>query len=671
MTSHAPRLLWMAFTLLLWVMPLEGTANAARVYKTRTNINTSPAGAEVYITTADGQEMLGITPLKNVKIPRGVQKLTFKKDGYQDLDKTFEIGRYRKTYEVTLIRKIAPATMEFTSATDFHGAAITIDGTFAGNLPGSAKAPPGKHQAVIKLDGYETWERWIEVTEGQRVTFDVVLKPVAKAKGSILISSTPSGADVRVNGAPKGKTPTVIDGLDAGNYLVDLVLDKFQPYSQTVAVQPGERAVVNANLGGTVPEGGDLTILTDAVDATVFFDGRDMGPAPVTVPNAKPGKHLVEARTPSGRTAQQTAEVRAGETLTIRLELAEQAVSADMAIVRIVANVPGASVSIDGGPSGASPFVAKNLVPGTYFVTVTADGFAPWTQSVSLKAGTNPEVVAELGKSGKIHVKTKVDVQAEVFANGKLIGKTPLQGELPVGTHTILLKTGDGRQEEFDVAVGTDRIVKITAGFGEGATAAKKKKKGEVHRPMPWSARAMAPGTGNLDVWAGWPYLVGGSAGGGITEDMDVSVFLRSALDVINEIEGRFQWTFANTDTAAASVEGGLGGGFGLEDRNTFFGRVLVKGSLMISNSAALTARMGLLLYTDRTGPEDNPNHVERSGGATFTLGLSFEVAISDTFNFFIVYDGSPFGGDRKLLETSFFSEDINMVGSAGVSYLF
>ena len=667
--SAAPRLPIAASLIVALALTVAAPApaDAATVYTTRTNVDSKPTGAEVYLVEAGGDKLLGTTPLTKVKLPRGTLKLKLKKEGHDELVETVEIGKTTQSFVFNLIRTIQPATLEFISASEFAGARVEVDGKVEGSVPVAVRVPPGRHHAVVKKDGFEPWERWIDANENQKVTFDIVLAKIQAAPGEILVTSNPSGAEVRINGAPKGKTPMVVEALVAGQYLVEVVLAEHASFNQTVAVESGKRTVVDAPLAKLKGETGEVKILANQDGVAISFDGDPKGDAPVTLTDVKPGSHLIEARGAGGQTTQKTVDVRAGETTVVRLEIAAVAPPApDKARVRVVANVPGAMVDIDGARKGASPFAVNDLEPGTHFVTVTAPNYAPWQKSVTLSAGDNPEVIAELGQAGRVDIKTKSGDVAEIFVDGQPVGKTPFLGELPVGTHDVLLRRADGRTEEFRIAIGTDRIVKITAAFGA-------KDPNEVPpntRPMPWSARAMPAGTGSVDAYIGYPYLLGFQAGGGIGSNMDLGLRFASAITVMNELEAVWQWTLAATRTVAASVEAGLGAGLGAEDRNTFFGRVMAKGSVMIADKAAISARLGLLMYTDRLGPETELATEERDGGARLTLGFSVEFRLTKELNLFFSFDGDPLGGGRKLYEVDFL-KDPKMYGSAGVSYMF
>ncbi|MCA9518230.1 MAG: PEGA domain-containing protein [Myxococcales bacterium] len=640
---------------------MSHAAHAATVYTTRTNIDTTPSGAEVYLVDGGSEKLLGISPLAKYKLPRGIVQLLFKKEGYDDLKETVEIGRTTQSYVFKLTKSIVPATLDFTGGNEVMGATVTVDGKVIGTVPTKTQVMPGRHQCVVQKEGYERWERWVDAVEKQTVTFDVVLVKLAATPGEALVTSNPSGGEVRVNGAPKGKTPMVVEGLTPGQYLVEVSLAGYVGFSQNVVVESGKRTVIDAQLVAQKGDLGEVKVITTTPGLMVYLDGESLGAAPVTKSDVKPGVHILEGKSADGGSTSQNVEVKAGETVVVRLDT--NAPAADKARVRVFSSVPGAQVDIDGVKKGPSPFVADGLDPGTHFVTVTANGFSTWTQTVTLKAGDN-EVIAELGQSGRVDIRVKSGQEADIFVNGKAIGRTPYTGELPVGTHNVLLQRGDGKTEEFRIAVGPDRIVKISAAFGQADPNAVP----DNTRPMSWSARAMPAGTGAVDVWAGWPYLLNFSAGGGVGSNIDLGVSARFAFNVINELSATLQWTFVHTRTVAASVEGGIGAGLGTEERNSFFFHAMAKGSVMIADKAAITARVGLLAYTDRVGPEATVP--DRDGGARMTLGFSVEAKLTDDLNGFLYFDGDPFNDNRHLYDVSYLS-DPKMYGGIGVAWIF
>ncbi|MCC6623745.1 MAG: PEGA domain-containing protein [Deltaproteobacteria bacterium] len=652
---------------LVLVMSLAGASAMAATPTSRTNVDTVPSGASVFLLEGGIEKPIGTTPLKLFRLPRGVIQLKFKKDGFEDSVQTVTIAARVDTFVFTLTRAIKPATIELISAAEFTGATVSVSGKPVGVLPANTSVPPGRYQIVVEKPGYQKWERWIDAAEGQKATYDVVLTKVEAPKGTIVVSSNPSNAEVRINGSPQGRTPAVVDELVAGPYLVEVALPDHVTFSQTITVEPGKRAVIDAQLQKSKGDTGEVKVLvTGAEGTTVYLDGESIGPAPATASGVKPGTHHIEVKNDKGYYGEQMAEVKAGEVTVVRVAV-KQTASPTEAAVRVVASRPGGTVRVDNGEPKPLPAQLTGLEPGTHIFTVQIEGFADWVKTVTLQPGTNPEIIAQVEQSGRIEVRTKKDGErAQVFVNGKPLGQTPFIGELPAGTHTLLVQREDGANEEFQLAVAPDRVVKVTAAFGADKPKAQVK-----HRPMPLSGRAVSAGTGHVSVivsWPQWPFPVTARAGGGIGNGMDINVELRSAFHVINELVGYFKWTFVDTSTLAVGVEAGIGGGLGADDRSSFVFHANAKGSLMIGEKAAITLKLGTLVHADSTGPGED----DSDSGARLYLGLGVEFEIFKTGNLLFQLEGDPIGSKRLLYEEALLDDpDPKLYGSVGMSFMF
>ncbi|MEC9072481.1 MAG: PEGA domain-containing protein, partial [Myxococcota bacterium] len=149
--------------------------------------------------------------------------------------------------------------------------------------------------------------------------------------------------------------------------------------------------------------------------------------------------------------------------------------------VRVVCNVQGARGSIGGGPDEALTHTWAEIAPGTHFVTVTAESYAPWTRKVVVRTGKTVEIVAELSRTGRLKVTADGSAPSEVFFEGTLMGKTPALLDVATGTHVIVVKRSDGKMEEGHVTVGKEGTTTFHAYFG--------RKPGRVrHRAMPYSS---------------------------------------------------------------------------------------------------------------------------------------------------------------------------------------
>ena len=102
----------------------------------------------------------------------------------------------------------------------------------------------------VKLPGYSTVSRSVEVREG-RITEERVRQSAAgknASMGTLDVLSVPVGADIIINGENTGRrTPSKIE-LPAGEFEVTLYLKGYAPFRQTVTVQQGRTAPLEAVL---------------------------------------------------------------------------------------------------------------------------------------------------------------------------------------------------------------------------------------------------------------------------------------------------------------------------------------------------------------------------------------------------------------------------------------
>jgi serine/threonine-protein kinase len=112
----------------------------------------------------------------------------------------------------------------------------------------------------------------------------------------------------------------------------------------------------------------------------------------------------------------------------------------------VTANVPGATVTLDGKPemSGAAPFSVQSLSPGVHSVAVTKEGYNGAQRSITVEAGKSASLSVELTvPAGEINIET-IPSGIETLIDGQLVGKTPVQKPAGVGRHTYTLR-GPGK----------------------------------------------------------------------------------------------------------------------------------------------------------------------------------------------------------------------------------
>lgn len=66
--------------------------------------------------------------------------------------------------------------------------------------------------------------------------------------GSLSVSSTPSGASVYLDSVLVGNTPYIIDSVPAGSHMVELKMQGYVPYAETVVISGGQQASISPEL---------------------------------------------------------------------------------------------------------------------------------------------------------------------------------------------------------------------------------------------------------------------------------------------------------------------------------------------------------------------------------------------------------------------------------------
>jgi hypothetical protein len=304
-------------------------------------------------------------------------------------------------------------------------------------------------------------------------------------------------------------------------------------------------------------------------------------------------------------------------------------------------------------------------------VTVQAEGYAEWRGSVAVQPNLRAEVVADLAKSGRLEITALGAVDAEVFLDGELVGRTPMVKSVAAGTYKITVKrASDGKVEERSIAMGADDTVQFEATWGEAQRSRVR------HRAMPYSAQPIDRGYGSLDLHAGWPYLVGARISGGLVDDIDLGFTWRNSANAINDFEFRAKMLIGRTRAFAVSVEGGIGFGLGGEDRNSVNARVRGLVSVMMSERAAVTLRAALNFYSDSAAPvAQDESEGDRRNGVQVLPGVIIEARIGKFWNLHLLFEAEPFTDGREILEDDgqILGMDMNsgFRGVAGFSLLF
>ncbi len=211
-----------------------------------------------------------------------------------------------------------PATPQF-GTVNFQStpsrASVYLDSAFIGYTPVSFGAATGRHDVSIELDGYDPYVTTIDVRGGQTQSVTARLNQQRRA-GTIEFTSSPSGADVSVDGRYVGTTPTGQIQFEAGNYTARFDLPGYDSTTVTYSARSGENRSVNAQLRA---QNGTLVVQGNVGGALVFIDGRQVGALPngsgrLQVDGVATGSHELVVIAPGYATYVTSFTVSAGRT---------------------------------------------------------------------------------------------------------------------------------------------------------------------------------------------------------------------------------------------------------------------------------------------------------------------------------------------------------------------
>jgi hypothetical protein len=165
------------------------------------------------------------------------------------------------------------------------------------------------------------------------------------------------------------------------------------------------------------------------------------------------GRYIVQVEHPKYKTIATPLTVAPGKVYVIITEMSQ---GQFLGFLRVVSNVPGASVYVDNkeiGALGQTPF--QNATPtGLHRVWVEKPGYKPVQREVELGVGDDLLVTVELERVdyGRIRVVAN-QPDALVYIDGKLVGGVPLEHDVGAGQHRVRVSAKDMKDWEETVTV--------------------------------------------------------------------------------------------------------------------------------------------------------------------------------------------------------------------------
>jgi serine/threonine protein kinase len=240
-----------------------------------------------------------------------------------------------------------PATGTLTVTTDPPGAQVTVDGVLQGVSPINLTLQAGAHAVELRA-GAESRSIPVTITAGAQASQYIELAKVTVATGQLQVRTEPAGAQVTVDGLPRGRSPLTVGDLQPGAHSVVLE-NEAGSVKQDVTVDAGATAslVVPMTVPQNAPVSGWITLLAP-VTMQLYENGRLLGTSESERIMVSAGRHEIEVTNqPLAYRAIYTVQVTPGKVAPLKIDLPKQKMALNA--------VPWAEVWVDGEKVGETP----------------------------------------------------------------------------------------------------------------------------------------------------------------------------------------------------------------------------------------------------------------------------------------------------------------------------
>ncbi len=288
-----------------------------------------------------------------------------------------------------------PTTGSIYAQSSPSGAAIYMNGNFYGYAPITIpNLAPGSYSMKASLSGYTPDTRIVTVAAGQTTTYYPTLQPSPQPPrntGTVSVTSSPTGAQVYVDGNYQGKAPLTAT-LYPGSHTFRLTLNGYNDYVTTVNVNAGSSQTINA----VMPPGSFGTVkVVSLPGAMVSMDSAQEGKIPssgtLTLNNVGAGNHLFKVTATGYNDWMNTVYIQPNVVTSISASLTPVGPSPTpvpaAGTIEITSTPNGAEVYVDNLFKGYTPATLTGIAAGQHEVLLKYTGYVDYTQAVVVGSG--------------------------------------------------------------------------------------------------------------------------------------------------------------------------------------------------------------------------------------------------------------------------------------------
>jgi len=400
--------------------------------------------ADAYIAHGDKAPVMTAGTNAVYDLPRGAQRFTFRKAGFEDKVIDVEVDA-PEVIDVALKAGTPSERMKLPGfiivTSEPSGAEVFLNDQRVGQTPYQGRQLPGSYNLALRNHLYHDHEERFDLAEGGTATLPLVkLKP---RFGFVNLTTDPAGAEVYLDGKMVGKSP--IDGLqvESGTHRLSIRRTAYHEPTENIEISDGETENLDLALR---PAFGTLIITSDPEGAEVFLDEQRAGTTPFRENKQPSGAYNLRLELPMHST--ERGQIRIEDELTTERFFA---LSKNYGTIRIESE--DAEIYLGGEKIGTGSFDHR-AAPGSYTLTAKKDRHDDDSREVFLTIGQvetitlNPEP-----RTGVLSIMTEPFEAsgAEIWIDGKKTEyKTPAVVELLEGEYEVgIVKDGYGSLTEM------------------------------------------------------------------------------------------------------------------------------------------------------------------------------------------------------------------------------
>jgi hypothetical protein len=301
-------------------------------------------------------------------------------------------------------RKAWDAAKQLAGASDYRGALVEFQRAYDLSHNPRVLFNVGVTEKLLThyARAVDAWDR--EQSEGAGQLSAAELQELKNAIGivqqfvtTIDVTANEADATLTIDDYPVGKTPFAGPvRIDVGKHVVKLTKEGFVDAVEPVDVVAGVKTPVTLKLEPINKTALVTVTVGGTPSATVFVDGRDMGPAPFKG-ELLAERHTIEARAPGFVTVGQTVDVTYKQPMSLVLTLSQERHEG-----RLKVTAPeGAAISVDEKAVGTTTWGGVVSTTGGHQLVVTKPGYQTYSTEVFVADDQVREVTVPLNSEVK------------------------------------------------------------------------------------------------------------------------------------------------------------------------------------------------------------------------------------------------------------------------------